>query len=166
MGRPAAPAPAGLDAVEAPRVTLAKLPAAATRDLRAVVPVLLAAHARRPDAMHGSTAGPGGAIRVSWRPQRVAVFVYDEQAIATRRAWDAYWRQHAADGLPALGDPVAVAAAPPRPSHGIAAVIDASWSQLRAWHARAPRPRLAAAAPPPAPVPVGGQTNLFDLLAA
>lgn len=158
-GAAALAAPAGLDAVDAPRVSLQRLPSPAAQELRRLAPELLAAHQRRPAAMHGSTSGPDRVTRISYRPHQLAIVVYDDLAIATRRTWHAYWRSvtPAGAGYPPLRDPAAVDGAPPRPRYGIACVAVASWTELAAWHTRPARRGGAVAE---------GQTTILDLLAA
>ncbi|MCK9250795.1 MAG: hypothetical protein M0P31_17690 [Solirubrobacteraceae bacterium] len=81
-----------------------------------------------------SGGGPDSLIDHEARPSGVRFAVLDDAAVATGRAWHAYWRTNLTDrGTYATQDPDAMAAAPPKPTRTIAYVAAGTWEQLRGW---------------------------------
>lgn len=132
----AAAPPAGNPAVDAPRVPIAQLAGEAADEARRIGRKRLAEYDRMPDprGLFGSSGGPDRITREEVRPRTIAFYVYDHDAVRSDRAWHTYWRANTTDrGGYAMHDPEKMAAAPPRPSRGIACVATATWEQLRTW---------------------------------
>jgi hypothetical protein len=136
QGAAAAAPPAGNPAVDAPRIPLGQLTGEAADEARQIGRKRLAEYDRMPDprGLYGSSGGPDRITREEVRPRTIAFYVYDQDAVRSDRAWHAYWRQHTtARGGYAMHDPEKMAAAPPKPSRGIACVATGTWEQLRTW---------------------------------
>ncbi len=129
-------APSGAPGVDAPRVRLQHLTGEAAQEARQVGVRRLAEYDRLADAsgLYGSSSGPDRITRDDVRPAGITFYVYDAAAVESDRAWHTYWRANTTEpGAYDQHDPAKMAAAPPRPSHGIAYVATGTWVQLRAW---------------------------------
>ena len=132
----AAAAPSGAPGVDAPRIPLKHLTGEAAQEAREIGVRRLAEYDRHPDpsGFYGSSGGPDRVTREDVRPGGITFYVYDQAAVRSDRAWHAYWRQNTTNrGGYDQHDPARMAAAPPRPSHGIAVVATGTWAQLRGW---------------------------------
>lgn len=132
----ASAAPTGAPGVDAPRVPLQHLTGEAAQEARQIGRKRLAEYDRAPDAsgFYGSSSGPDRITREDVRPGGITFYVYDDAAVASDRAWHTYWRANTTErGAYDQQDPEKMAAAPPRPSYGIAYVATGTWAQLRAW---------------------------------
>jgi hypothetical protein len=135
-GAATAAAPSGAPGVDAPRIPLQHLTGEAAQEARQVGARRLADYDRLADAsgLYGSSSGPDRVTREDVRPGGITFYVYDAAAVASDRAWHTYWRANKTDrGAYDQHDPAKMAAAPPRPSYGIACVATGTWAQLRAW---------------------------------